>query len=265
MCFLAIFCTAWSAHTDCARHLLTPRMIAAFDPTDHSHGVALPSFYVLARFVRCPLEKVLRMLDEGLSAACDHWRESIMHHKWSEPHRSKDAIAALAPSSSAATSEGAEGQPDVVSHGTNARGGGRLVHASPPMALLQHPVVAVLCNHILTAFNELRPCAPCAGRALKLNMSRTLYAFCPSKPKGAAERNNVLVLLTVMSSATRCSIVSPERLLLVCACSNRLQMVQRRRGVLAAQQARMALLAVRWPVRISTLSARASASISSHT
>lgn len=111
----------------------------------------------VAALARAPFrEAVLRILDDGLEAATAHWGDALAAHRWNAPHASAAAIAALSPAqaadtAAAPTAEVAKGQ---------AGGGGRMVSSSPPLALLQHPPVAVLLNHLLTVFNELRTCAP---------------------------------------------------------------------------------------------------------
>lgn len=96
-------------------------------------------------------DAILRLLDEGLAAAIDHWSDAITAHRWNAPHASAAAIAALAP-----TGGGASGTDEPTVEG----GASRAPSRAPPLALLQHPPVAVLLNHMLVVLNELRPCAP---------------------------------------------------------------------------------------------------------
>lgn len=100
---------------------------------------------------------VLGILDSGLDAAKDHWVHMIRSHRWSASHASAAAIAALKPSAgSATTSEaGSGGGGSADGDGVS---GNRVTGLSPPMALLQHPPVAVLLNHLMATLNELRPC-----------------------------------------------------------------------------------------------------------
>jgi len=102
--------------------------------------------------VRAPFrDEVLRLLDEGLAAAIDHWSDAIAAHRWNAPHASAAAIAALTPTGGSAS---ATNEPAAE------KGGSRTSSRPPPLALLQHLPVAVLLNHMLGVLNELRPCAP---------------------------------------------------------------------------------------------------------
>ena len=96
----------------------------------------------LAPLLRPPLlAAALRLLEEGLSAATEHWRDSLAAHRWNATYASASAIAAIAPADGdAAKGAAAAG---AVAAGAGAADGGRASGLAPPLATLQHPPVAV--------------------------------------------------------------------------------------------------------------------------
>ena len=99
-------------------------------------------------------DAVLRILDIGLHAALDHWKEALRIHRWNTPIASAAALAALVPPPAAPPLATEDGAPPPSARASRQTG------LTPPVELLQHPIVAVFLNHILAALNELRPCAP---------------------------------------------------------------------------------------------------------
>tara|TARA_B100001741_G_scaffold143767_1_gene118672 strand:+ start:37 stop:867 length:831 start_codon:yes stop_codon:yes gene_type:complete len=109
---------------------------------------------------------VWRLLDDGLAAALQHWHEALAAHRWHAQLPSVTAVAQAAepPADVAATANAA---PAAGCGG----GGGSVEEArgaalTPPTALLAHPPVGTLCNHLLMVLNELRQCAAYGLRPL---------------------------------------------------------------------------------------------------
>ena len=109
---------------------------------------------------------VWRLLDDGLAAALQHWHEALAAHRWHAQLPSVTAVAQAAepPADVAATANAA---PAAECGG----GGGSVEEArgaalTPPTALLAHPPVGTLCNHLLMVLNELRQCAAYGLRPL---------------------------------------------------------------------------------------------------
>lgn len=135
----------------------------------------------VSAFARGPFrDAVLELLDDGLAAAKEHWLDAIRVHKWNVPHASAAAVAALAPSGSGTT-----GAPDADAAAAGGSGGSvgsgadrTATSPAPPLALLQHPPVAVLLNHFLVVFNEMRSCAPYELRPAFFNQVATTLRDC---------------------------------------------------------------------------------------
>ena len=85
----------------------------------------------------------LRVFSASLRAAADHWKRALGGIHWAATPASAAAIAALSASAApaAASAEAALAPP------------------TPPMCLLRFVPLAVLCNHAMASFNQLRPTA----------------------------------------------------------------------------------------------------------
>lgn len=99
-----------------------------------------------------------------MAAATDSFRSLLETHKWASSSLSA-RTRSISDATAAAAAGGPEGSGDAAAAGQaglTAAGG-----AAPgvlPQALVDHAPLAVYCNGLLAAFNELRHCAPLSLR-----------------------------------------------------------------------------------------------------
>lgn len=98
---------------------------------------------------------------QSLAAATDSFRGLLEAHKWAPASSSLAARARQASSGDAAAAAAAAGE----GGGGEAAAGSGSAAAALPASLVEHVPLAVYTNGLLSAFNELRHCAPLSLRA----------------------------------------------------------------------------------------------------
>jgi len=113
-------------------------------------------------------DAALRIWSSCLRGATDHWLKALRGVHWAAPPASAAAIAALSPVNPTSILEGSGSHDGVVAPPV------------PPIALLRFVPLAVLCNHMMASFNQLRPLADYELREPAVEALGTALCECAS-------------------------------------------------------------------------------------